>query len=334
MSRYINWSITSLAACLSRPLWLLSFLVKVLRRYIGEMGRTIAPSSSLSSWTLCTCSPLDSSIFLMLVYTGKDTTWDFLIYFNLHYRCTEHWLLFIVLWCSYINLKESSSRNCISSSRIKSDTFSIKHVTELDVFRVVTESGPNPDYIIQDTLTAPSAPPPIPSQPVCRFRLRSIGTDSWIPLGMCCSFVPAVCYTCWQMPRSTGPDRGRSRQIGVTGGAGGLRRAVPWQTASELLSVCASGVSWCLCVWFQPVSTERVCKASVSSAHAGNPNAPVASADIHALNYSWRDSRTATGPLTFELSIEILRAPEIRVGCIKQTNHMTASASMKILSAL
>lgn len=104
MSRYINWSITSLAACFSHPLWLLSFLMKVLRRHIGEMGRPIAPPSSLSSWTLCTCSPLDSSIFLMLVCTGKDTTWDFLIYCNLHYRCTEHRLLFPVLLCICINL--------------------------------------------------------------------------------------------------------------------------------------------------------------------------------------------------------------------------------------
>lgn len=104
MSRYINWSITSAAACFSHPLWLLSFLMKVLRRHIGEMGGTVAPPSSLSSWTLCTCSPLHSSMFLMLVYTGKDTTWGFLIYCNLHYRCTEHWLLFTVLWCICINL--------------------------------------------------------------------------------------------------------------------------------------------------------------------------------------------------------------------------------------
>lgn len=132
--------------------------------------------------------------------------------------------------------------------------FSIKRVTELDVVRVVTESGPNPDYIIQDALTALSAPP----------TSLFVGSG-WEVLALIAKshlvravvlFLPCVTHVdrCLAAQAQTGVDPGRLEWQGE--GGGGLRRPVPWQTASELLSVCASGVSWCLCVWFQPVSTD------------------------------------------------------------------------------
>lgn len=80
-------------ACFYSPVIMTGFSRKRLRCHTCKMGQT---SKQLNTpWQR-------SPILLMLVYWGKDTTLDFLIYFNLHYRCTEHWF---TLRCICINRK-------------------------------------------------------------------------------------------------------------------------------------------------------------------------------------------------------------------------------------
>lgn len=275
MSKYINRSIASLVACFSCSLWLSCFFEKVLMCHIREMGQTISPSSSLSSWTLCTRSMPDSSILLMLVYRGKNTTLDFVIHFNLHYRNSDNTDYYPPLR-DIIVLIKYNCRNCSSSSRIKKDRHTIKYVTEPDVFRFVSESGPNSDYIIQDALTSPS---PSLSQPVCRsgWEVLALIAKSHLVRAIVL-FLQRVTHVdrCLAARAQTGVDLGRSEQQW-----GGLRRAVPWQTASELILLRCVLVPVCA----GPAGEHRrVWKASVSSAHAGNHNALVVSVNMHGLN--------------------------------------------------
>lgn len=187
--------------------------------------------------------------------------------------------------------------------------FSIKRVTELDVFRVVTESGSNPDYIIQDALTAPSAPPSASLFVSSGWEVLALIAKSHLVRAVVL-FLPCVTHVdrCLAAQAQTGVDPGRLEWQGEAGWGGG--RGSQMSRAVTNCFGAAYGLRLrCVLVPVCLVSAGEhgpVCKASVSSAHAGNPNAPVASADIHELNYSWRDSK------------EHSRAPERRVGCIKQ----------------
>lgn len=146
MSKYINWSIF-LVACFSHPLWLL-FLWKCWEMCKMWHGSDHLPFLLIEQMNIM--HPQHAG-FINIANAGLPREGHNLgIYFNLHYRCTECWLLFIAWRHTCINKKKSSYGYYISSLRTKKDMYFIKYVTGRNVFTFFSESAPNSDCIIQD----------------------------------------------------------------------------------------------------------------------------------------------------------------------------------------